>query len=173
MPRASAVNLLAFVFLVHRDGAPRPVSRTSAWRLSGGVLRLGNAILMPPSRRYLLRDSVDLLWCYKCCMTWPQVFLECSMSTWRLGERESCVSVLKSYFQVRPRMRGACVRASELACVRACVGVGRSCGHDFRLVFPRKLAGMLLCINSWRCFFCICKRFLGPVPVVEWLLYLF
>eukprot|EP00904_Undaria_pinnatifida_P005416 jgi/Undpi1/2003/HiC_scaffold_12.g05390.m1 len=29
-----------------------------------------------------------------------KVFLECSMSTWRLGERESCVSVLKSYFQI-------------------------------------------------------------------------
>ena len=29
-----------------------------------------------------------------------QVFLECSMSTWRLGETESCVSVLMSYFQI-------------------------------------------------------------------------
>ncbi|CAM9861444.1 unnamed protein product [Ectocarpus fasciculatus] len=29
-----------------------------------------------------------------------KVFLECSMSTWRLGERENCVSVLKSYFQI-------------------------------------------------------------------------
>lgn len=43
--------------------------------------------------------------CARCVMSRvpcgrDQVFLECSMSTWRLGERESCVSVLKSYFQV-------------------------------------------------------------------------
>lgn len=142
MPRACAAKLLVFLFLVHKHGAPRPVSRISARRLSVGVLRLGNAIVMPPLRRYLLRDGVDLSWCYKCCMTYPQVFLECSMSTWRLGERESCVSVLKSYFQVRPRMH----RASE----RVCVGVEGSRGHRFRFVAPRKLAGMLLCINSWR-----------------------
>lgn len=29
------------------------------------------------------------------------------MSTWRLGERESCVSVLKSYFQVFGRLRSS------------------------------------------------------------------
>lgn len=125
------------------DGAPRPVSRTSAWRLSGAVLRLGNAILMPPSRRYLLRDGVDLFRCYKCCMTWPQVFLECSMSTWRLGERESCVSVLKSYFQVRPRLRRACERASE----RSCVGVARS-WPSVPTCFPPSMGEVCCCVST-------------------------
>lgn len=49
-----------------------------------------------------------------------QVFLECSMSTWRLGERESCVSVLKSYFQVMVDLLSTTLVPSSLSFVGAC-----------------------------------------------------